>query len=411
MTAPLPTGPAQVAGHLAAHLATPGPPAPQEAQEAQSLSRGAAGIALLHIERAHTGHGTWRQAHTWITAATASEVSAADTAGLYSGAPAIAFMLQAAHASSSRRYTAALATVDTHVAALAHRRVDAAMTRIQQGALPSFLEYDIFSGLTGIGAHLLRRDPGGSALERTLRYLAALTRPLPGDGRSLPGWWVGHDPRTRTSARYPGGHSNHGAAHGITGPLLLLSQAARRGITIDGYLDAIDTIATWLDTWKQDSDAGPWWPETVTLNDLRAGRPTQPGPARPSWCYGTPGITRALQLAALATGDTARQRAAEQALAACLSDPAQLARLTDTGLCHGGAGVYQTAWRAAQDAITPELDAVLPHLADALARHTRPQPGHGPGFLGGIAGTALALTTAARNAAPASGWDACLLID
>jgi hypothetical protein len=98
-------------------------------------------------------------------------------------------------------------------------------------------------------------------------------------------------------------------------------------------------------------------------------------------------------------------------MARCLTDERQLARLTDTSLCHGWAGVYQTAWRAAHDAAGPALFTVLPRIADALKQHTAATTGRDPGLLLGVAGTALALTTAARNAAPASGWDACLLID
>src|SRR5947209_17127238 len=33
-----------------------------------------------------------------------------------------------------------------------------------------------------------------------------------------------------------------------------------------------------------------------------------------------------------------------------LSDPAQLSRITDTSLCHGWAGLFQTTWRSARDA-------------------------------------------------------------
>ncbi|MGW6742476.1 lanthionine synthetase LanC family protein [Streptomyces sp. NPDC055025] len=132
-------------------------------------------------------------------------------------------------------------------------------------------------------------------------------------------------------------------------------------------------------------------------------------PARPSWCYGTPGIARAGQLAAIARHDTVRQLQYEDALARCLTDPGQLSTIADTSLCHGWAGVYQTAWRAAHDAATPALRAALPGIAAALTRHAHTGPDLG--LLEGGAGTALALTTAAHDAAPISGWDACLLID
>ncbi len=37
----------------------------------QSLAHGAAGVALLHIERAHTGQGPWQRAHDWLACAAA----------------------------------------------------------------------------------------------------------------------------------------------------------------------------------------------------------------------------------------------------------------------------------------------------------------------------------------------------
>ncbi|GAA0284423.1 lanthionine synthetase C family protein [Actinomadura nitritigenes] len=378
-----------------------------EPWKAQSLAKGSAGIALMHIERAYSGAEIWHQAHVSIKQAASADISAADSTGLFLGAPAIAFVLNA-----GGRYRRALETLDTHVHQLAHRRVEAAMARINRGAFPAFGEYDIFYGLTGIGAHLLRRTPNGSALERILSYLVMLTRPLRNGDDELPGWWVHHDPHGRApTGHHIGGHANFGAAHGITGPLLLLSQAARRGITVDGQDAAIASIIDWFGRWQQDGEAGPWWPEYITRHDLRTGKPTQPGPARPSWCYGTPGIARAGQLAAIATADSVRQRFFEDALHACLADPAQTSTLTCAGLCHGWAGVFQTAWRAARDAITPMLAAVLPMLADRLVEHASAAGNAEPGLLDGSAGTVLALHTAASDAAPLSGWDACLLID
>jgi lantibiotic biosynthesis protein len=401
----------KAAERYAARLVLPGPPPEDEPWAPQSLTKGAAGIALLHIERAHAECGTWQQAHRWITNAVTGQVSAADTTGLYLGAPAITFMLDAAATGTTGRYRDALADIDGHVATLAHRRADAAMARIRRSELPGFREYDVFFGLSGIGALLLRRDHGGSAMERVLDYLVALSAPLQVEGQVLPGWWVRHDPHRRFSAAYRDGHSNFGAAHGVAGPLALLSQAMRRGITVDGHREAIATMCEWFDAWRQDSEAGPWWPEWITLADLRSGRPSQTGPARPSWCYGTPGIARAGQLAGIATHDAHRQQTYEQALLSCLDDPAQQARITDGGLCHGWAGVFQTVWRAARDGGTSGLANHLPRLAGNLDHQAQSGTAAGPGLLDGAAGTALALHTATHNVAPTSGWDACLLID
>ncbi len=89
----------------------PAPPPEGRPWLAQSLSDGTAGTALLHIERAHLGHGTWPQAHAWITSAACGEISAGDTVGLFLGLPAVAFMLDAA-ASGSTRYAAGLTNAE-----------------------------------------------------------------------------------------------------------------------------------------------------------------------------------------------------------------------------------------------------------------------------------------------------------
>jgi hypothetical protein len=407
------TSPADFAREASRQLGETGGPLPgtqaADGPVGPALADGSAGIALAHIERALAGLDDWHRAHSWIVEAAAEPASDHDNAGLFFGAPALGFVLDAA-SGSTRRYRAGLADLDPAISALAHRRARQTLARIRAGQLTSFAEYDVFLGLTGLGALLLRRAPTSSATEQLLTALVALTRPLTMHRDALPGWWVGHDPHRGQTPAFRSGHANFGAAHGIAGPLALLSHAARRGLVVDGQLDAIRDACDWLDTWRQDGPTGPWWPEHISRAELRTGRCAQTRPARPSWCYGTPGIARAGQLAALVLGDEHRQRAYEQTLLACLDDPAQQARLTNPGLCHGHAGLFQTVWRAAADATTPDLRTRLPRLADHLLQAARTASRDDPGFLTGAAGTALALHTAATDTAPLSGWDACLLI-
>ncbi|MFH7338551.1 lanthionine synthetase C family protein [Streptomyces sp. KHY 26] len=391
-----------------ARLTQPAEPPPDEPWAAQSLADGAAGISLLHIEMAARHGAPWRPAHQWITTAATGHISAADTAGLFLGAPAIGFVLATVPPDFQHLYDSARQTVHQHVIDLAHRRVDAALTRIRKGDLPEFAEYDLFYGLTGIGAYLLRTDPEGLALERVLKYLVALTRPIGFDERGLPGWWVRHDPARGESAHFPGGHGNFGAAHGITGPLLLLAQALRRGISVKGHREALWRICEHLDTWCQIGPSGPWWPEHISRRDLARGRPHHDFPSRPSWCYGTTGIARAGQLAGIALRAPNVQEFYEDALYRALTDPEQLDQVTDSGLCHGWAGIYQTATRAAADALDLRLQALPRRLSSILAANAHPNLSE-TGLINGGAGTALALTTCAS--APNTGWDACLLID
>jgi hypothetical protein len=200
-------------------------------------------------------------------------------------------------------------------------------------------------------------------------------------------------------------------AHGAAGLLALLALATAHGCVVDGQHEAIAVLTGWFDRWRQDSADGPWWPQWITREDLRAGHPAQAGPGRPSWCYGSVGITRALQLAAIATDDRRRAEAAEDALAASLADT-QLDRIIEPGLCHGIAGIYQTAYRAARDARNPAIGRRLPVLAARLAQRADPLGDQGDegGLLTGGPGVALALETTRHTGPPRTGWDACLLI-
>lgn len=395
--------PATAAEVLAARLRTPDPGSDPRLR--QSLADGPAGIALLHIERARTGHGTWATAHAWLRAATGAPVAATDDACLYLGAPAIGFVLHTAD--QAGRYSRPCTAVDQAVTALAHRRVDQALARIHRGELPAAAEFDVIRGLTGIGAHLLRHTASNEVLGRILDYLVQLTQPVERDGIRLPGWWTRHDPSGRTSAAFPGGHGNLGMAHGITGPLALLSLALRAGVVVDGHPEAIRRICAWLDDCRRGHDGAWWWPQWITLDEQHTGHVHQARPLRPSWCYGTPGIARAQQLAGIATGDPARRHLAEQALTACLADPAQIDSISDASLCHGWAGLLHTVRTCAADTAI-DFTGHLACLTDRLVQHVHDNPATPDGLLEGAAGSALALHAA--TAPTASGWDECLLL-
>ncbi|MEV7359407.1 lanthionine synthetase C family protein [Kitasatospora sp. NPDC091276] len=378
---------------------------PTGAHAAQSLASGAVGITLLHAERAALDHTRWNTVHDWLTGICRQALIGSDDAGLFIGAPALAFTLHTA-ADGSERYAKTLRTLDATVDKLVHCRLEQAHARIDAGEFTRAAEYDLLYGLTGLGAHLLKRDPRGDTLHDVLAYLVRLTEPLP--GTDLPGWWVRYDPAGRTSAAFPHGHGNLGLAHGITGPLALLALAKRAGALVEGHTDAILRILQWLDNLRQSGPSGPWWPQWVTADEHRLGAIIQAGPPRPSWCYGVPGQARAQQLAAIALGDAHRKRAAEHALLRCITDPAQLARISDAGLCHGAAGLLHTVHRVAQDATSPgQFTAHLPALRVLL--HAR-APAREPGLLDGTAGVRLALHATDRGGTPATGWDACLLL-
>lgn len=409
----------EAAGRLADELAVPptidpgwdrSPASPR--WRGQSLSKGGAGVAVLHALRARTGSGSWERVRAWLADATREELSIAPGSGLWFGAAAVAFAVAIAGAANEQ---AVLDELDRAAARMTRARLDRAAVRIAARVRPARAEFDLVRGLTGLGAYLLLRhrrdDVAYGLLREVLSYLVRLTEPLPvpdAAGTHAPGWWTTDLP---DELAFTGGFSDQGMAHGIAGPLALLSTAAQSGVAVSGQADAIERICGWLDTWRQDTPEGAWWPEFITLTDLRNRRPRQSAPARPSWCYGTPGLARAQQLAGLATGDAHRRRIAEEALARCLASPAQLARLTEPAVCHGLAGVLATAWRAAADATTPAIGEHLPDLLGALLQEQAESDTPArrrPGLIEGAAGIAATLHSIATGTA--HGWDKSLLI-
>ncbi|EPJ34320.1 putative Subtilin biosynthesis protein SpaC [Streptomyces afghaniensis 772] len=247
--------------------------------------------------------------------------------------------------------------------------------------------------MTGLAALLLSRRPIAPRLPDVLACLVALAHPLRSDDRMLPGWWSAAGPDGKAMA---GGHGNNGMAHGIAGPLAVLSLALREGISVPGQEEAVGTFATWLDR-----HGAHYWSTTAHLD---AEPPPAAEPARQSWCYGQPGIARAQQLAALALGDTARRRAAEDTVAVILTDPLRLARITDSTLCHGWAGLLMLTRAVAADSPAPDRFTPIIHdLHRRLAADWAHLPK--PGFMEGRAGAQLAL-----HATDTTGWTRVLLL-
>ena len=379
---------------------------------AQALASGALGVALLHVQRARTGRAGWPIAHRWLAFTARTLLDDGPGSHLHYGVPALAYVLHHANADHPGRYARALETLDARTALLTRARVDAAHRRIDRIDTPALGEFDAIRGLTGLGALWLRREPGGPHLRAILEYLVRLTEPLPGsppglDGQQRPGWWTHLAPNGRRTPDFPDGHANNGLSHGIAGPLALLALAARAGHHVPGHDAALRRILDWYDTCQHTGNGSTaerriWWPYWITGQSPAV----ETGPGRPSWCYGTPGVARAQQLAGIALDDSYRIRTAEDALLAATTAPDLLQQLDNPGLCHGLAGALVITHRAAADSTANRLHdhaARLNQLTAAAVANTSSEPG----LFEGPAGTALALDDTATTGRPE--WDACLL--
>lgn len=369
----------------------------------QSLAGGAVGIALLHIERAVSGHGDETIAHSWIRAAASEPVSIGHNSDPFHGAPALAFMLHTARTLGG--YHRAFASLNDATTTLTRQRLATAHARIDRREPLTMYEFDLVHGLTGHGLYHLHAHPDHPVSHELVAYLTRITEPL-GDNTAQPPWWLPSGLGGTPHADFPHGHGNIGAAHGISAVIALLAYAILHGHDTAAPRDALTALCDWTDHHRQDEPTGTWWPGYVVPG-------AEPRRHRPSWCYGTPGTARAQQLAGLAQCDTTRQQQAEHAMLAALTDTTERERLPEIGLCHGKAGLLQSACRMATDSTDPhrsaQLTALLPGLAADLASQLTADTHGNPELMEGTAGAALALHTATTGS-PATGWDAFLAL-
>lgn len=292
----------------------------------------------------------------------------------------------------------------------------------------SVSHFDAISGLAGIGAYLLCRTDDAACRDCLSIVLSTLVGLLNSSG-DLPRWhtpghFIGDE---RSHELYPHGWLNCGLAHGIPGPLALLSLAHANGVSVKNLPEAVTRTADWLCEHRLDDRWGTNWPTAVSISCddatghlcADAAQSAPGGPSRCAWCYGSPGIARALWLAGQAVECERYQDIAISAIQAVFRRPVKERRIDSPSFCHGVAGLLQITLRFANevDAFYEDINALVHQIIDRFS----PQNLVGfrnleigtneidqPGFLDGAAGIAAVLLAAATNVGPT--WDRLFLL-
>jgi hypothetical protein len=189
------------------------------------------------------------------------------------------------------------------------------------------------------------------------------------------------------------------------------------GVEVPGMRDAIASIAAWLRDNRVDDAWGINWPTMVALPG--EARPAEP--SRAAWCYGSPGVARALWLAGTALEDEHLMRVAIEAMRAVYDRPLPARQIDSPTFCHGVAGLLQITLRFAHDTREAVFTAAAADLTDQLLGAYDPdrllgfcslEPGGNEvdqaGLLDGAPGVALVLLAAATDVEPT--WDRLFLL-
>jgi lantibiotic biosynthesis protein len=230
---------------------------------------------------------------------------------------------------------------------------------------------------------------------------------------------------------YPLGNLNCGLAHGIPGVLSLLSLVRLSGLSFELLDEAIGTSATWLTTHRLDDEWGVNWPSAISLQLAEVDgrevlaevdvRDSPGGPSRTAWCYGSPGIARALWLAGCALRRDDFKKLAINAMEAVFCRPIAVRGIDSPTFCHGVAGLLGIAMRFANETGSAVFRDECQKLTKQILSTFQPDSllgfrnlEHGgnqtdqPGFIDGAAGVAAVLLSAATGVEP--GWDRVFLL-
>jgi lantibiotic modifying enzyme len=418
--------PSQVeAAVIEAKLQSNQPTGPQWAPSGFAL--GYAGLALLwgQLDRCLPGEGWDAVAHDHLEIA--AEGAATQTylqTGTFGGLGGLAFVAWYLSRSGTR-YQRLLATLHQNLI----RKLKPLITQLRaQREGVAVNAYDVISGLSGVAAYLVSRLDSPEA-ESTLNDLVRCLVELSREENGLPRW---HTPPHLSSSddfmlrQFPNGYLNCGLAHGIPGPLGALALAFLAGLRCDGLEEAIDRLASWLECNRLDDSWGINWPTGVGLLPLGdpVGRiaPSSSSPqAQAGWCYGSPGVARALYFAGLALRKQEYCDLAVGAIEAVLRRPITARLIDSPTFCHGVAGLLEIVLRFANDTGAPVLQAGAETLTEQLLSLHEPQSLLGfrsmelegkrvdqPGLLDGAPGVALVLLAASCEIAPA--WDRIFLL-
>jgi lantibiotic biosynthesis protein len=303
--------------------------------------------------------------------------------------------------------------------------IDAALLEALQRS-PWNDQYDLISGLVGVGVYAVERFPrpsGVRCLEAVIDRLEELAE-RQGDEVT---WFTAPEllpPESREQT--PHGYYNLGVAHGVPGVIALLGDACRLGVQAERARPLLEGAVRWLlgQRLPESSEPGGFCYATF------AGQGIERRAARLAWCYGDPGIAATLLAAARSVGRLDWEREALDIAVRSASAAPERAGVRDAGLCHGALSLahlfnrFHQAGGAADGELFAGAARGWYRRGLDLRQPDRPLGGFvawgpgedremawqdDPGFLTGAAGVGLALLAGLTGIEPE--WDRLLQVD
>lgn len=159
-------------------------------------------------------------------------------------------------------------------------------------------EHDLILGISGVGRYLInfkRENDSLDSVKGILKNFISIDR-----RKDEFYWKTPYELQlNEDKPYYKSGHYKIGLAHGIAGPLALLSIAFKEGIILDGQLETIKNLVDILIKFGEKTPDGLFWNCERENIEEKADFVD----ARPIWCNGMGGVMNTLLLASDVLGD------------------------------------------------------------------------------------------------------------
>jgi lantibiotic modifying enzyme len=282
-------------------------------------------------------------------------------------------------------------------------------------------DYDLISGLVGIGVYAIERLPRASAQTCLALIVERLDEVSQQESDGVT--WLTAPSLLPEHQREecPNGYYNLGLAHGVPGAIALLGQVCAAGIAEEKARPLLSGAVSWLLRQQlptsKPSSYSPW------INPIGSVRDD----CRLAWCYGDAGLAASLIMAARSINQIEWERQALRVARRAAARDLASAGVRDAGLCHGSAGLGHTfnrLFHASGEAVFRDaarywfertlefrqagrgIGGFLAYRAEQSAAQSSWEADSG--LLEGAAGVALALLAASTEISPE--WDRMLLL-
>ena len=205
-------------------------------------------------------------------------------------------------------------------------------------------DYDVISGLSGVGYYLLDKPEAQSICKKILDYISRLLETKVYNGKVVPVWHIIPDNQFHIGhENYIDGHFNYGLSHGLAGPLAYLTKFNTFECGTDMSRDLLVKVVEIFKLAMIDIDDVIYWPGLLQYTDyIKENYSKETALQSTTWCYGNLSISKILYNASLILEDTLLEKTMLTNITNICEKTSDSFKFGCPIICHGYCGAILT---------------------------------------------------------------------